>query len=38
MAARDIHEPVVTAAFELVDRLIKEHFALLVDALPELGI
>jgi hypothetical protein len=36
VAARDEHEVVVNAAFEMTEKLIRDHFNLTTEALPEL--
>jgi hypothetical protein len=36
IAARDKHESVVSSAFELIERILRENFNLVVDAMPEL--
>ena len=37
IAARDLHETIVNSAFELTERLLRDHFALITaEAMPEL--
>ncbi len=37
IAARDLHESIVNSAFELTERLLRDHFALITgEAMPEL--
>ena len=36
IAARDSHESVVASAFELIERLLRDHFPVITDAMPEL--